>query len=83
MVPKPVYVKWIDSNIGIGGWSNKEEYAKHAEVCDLNCETLGWIIQESKDRITVASSLTNGTNEINGRMIIPKCAILELIPISG
>ncbi len=75
---KLVWVSWIDSS-GISGWRDKEWLQKFAANHNLECETVGWVVQESADRMTLSSTLSKATDEVNGNEIIPRCSILEVV----
>ena len=79
---KLVYVTWVDSS-GVSGWRSKEWYKNFATNHDLMCETVGWVVQESADRIATSSTRSLGTDEVNGNEIIPRSAILEVVEIKG
>lgn len=77
-----VWVDWLDSS-GTSAWRELKSYQEFAKGHNLSCESVGWVIQESADRVTISSTRSKGTDEVNGNQIIPRCAIVEIVEISG
>jgi hypothetical protein len=78
---KLVLIEWVDSHEG-RGWRSVPEIEKTAEL--LYCRSVGWLISEDKDCLTIASHLSGEKNEgIRiygcGDMCIPKCSIKKRI----
>jgi len=75
-----VYVKWVDSFGGCGGWKEVKKIQGDVQIV---CETVGFLIQETDNYILLAGSHHSDNAEINaeescsGDMAIPKCSILE------
>ena len=69
---KAIYIEWEDSSSFAGGvWSIREDCVK-SKPC--SCKTIGFVISETKDAITLAGSLDGGKH-VSGDMTIPKSAI--------
>ena len=69
---KVVYVEWDDSASSAGSiWKNKETVANF-NTC--RCKTIGFVIKETKDTLTIVSS-SDGGDYVSGDMSIPKSAI--------
>ena len=68
---KAVYVEWEDASSAFGdAWTPREDVIKRG-VC--KCKTIGFIIHEDKNSITVVASLHR--SDVAGDMNIPKSAI--------
>ena len=63
-------VTWIDS-IGSSGWRTIDEIPLESEICT----SIGWLIRETKETITLVGSKSLQTNSFNGVLTIPKIAI--------
>ena len=72
----PVLIKWIDSS-GADGWTHNENLP---EI--VNCFTLGFILKEDKDYMTVAGTVADFPEGINDQsnspMCIPKISIIKI-----
>ena len=69
---KAIYVEWDDSSsMASTVWKDKKQVAA-SKPC--RCTTIGFVIAEDKDSLTLAGSLDGG-DFISGDMNIPKCAI--------
>lgn len=75
-----VRVTWVDSH-GPHGWTYlKDAVAPH----DLTCESVGWLIDDGEDRITIASSVSAPAADnpaCDGILTIPKCAITACVTL--
>ena len=69
---KVVYVEWDDSSSYVSTVWKSEEEVKKNPCC--RCKTVGFIIDETKDSLTLAGSLDGG-RYVSGDMSIPKSAI--------
>ena len=69
--PKLVYVIWYDSVGWRHGWSVIAE-AKKLEP--TRCETVAFLVEETKTNIVVASTVSNG-GEVYSPLAIPKITI--------
>jgi len=70
---KPIWVEWVDS-AGSSGWQTPHE----PEL--MRCQTLGWLVSENKEQITVAlNGVFDGSSRLPfGELItIPKCAVVR------
>lgn len=64
-----VHIEWIDSHTDTG-W----DAFTHTDAFDL-CHTVGFILDETEHYIIVAHSFDPATDEWNGRISIPLCAV--------
>lgn len=73
---KAVYIRWIDSSsmIGDGIWTDRDQINPDNLKPEI-CETIGWLMHETEDFVTIASSVCK--NQVHGHMCIPKVAIVE------
>lgn len=70
---KLVHIRWIDSSSpSTADWYSPAELTLKA----LTCETVGILIAEDSNQISVASSITE-TGALYGVITIPKCSILK------
>lgn len=67
---KIVKIDWIDSCIGPAGWGEKEDYEN---VTIVKCTTVGFVVQETKEHITIANTVNE--DQLLGVVTIPKCCI--------
>lgn len=75
-----VYIEWVDSN-HVEGWVDPED------AIELNddqgkCVSIGWILEESETKITIAAHLSltpnNNLNKASEPFGIPKCSITKM-----
>ena len=71
---KAVIVEWIDSH-QVQGWT---DVAELPDSKGKKMKTLGWLVEESKNGITVSSSLGFSPTQVCGTMIIPKEVIVSM-----
>lgn len=71
-----VWVEWVDS-YGSGGWRQIED----ARVDDLRIASIGFLIHEDDQAITISTSLTP-KGSTNDPLTIPRCAITKLQKVS-
>ena len=70
---KLAHVRWIDSSSpSTADWYAPQELTLKA----LACETVGIVIAEDDNQISLASSITE-TGALYGVITIPKCSILK------
>lgn len=73
-------IKWLDSYGCTNRWKEIENITEK-----LICETVGFVISETSDLISLANSIAYETDETveqaNGIMTIPKVSIVEIIEI--
>lgn len=78
---KVVCINWVDSQIASFTWCHIDEVPSNiAEV-----STVGFLISETKDIVTIASSLSlkeNSENQVSSVINIPKCCIRSKKTIS-
>lgn len=68
---KIIYISWHDSTEQYG-WMN-------LPLCDSNfitIETVGYLIEDNKDRVVIAHSVSSA-DHCDGVLIIPKTAIIK------
>ena len=70
---KPVLVEWVDS-VEVTGWRLLDDIPP---CTTFPVRTMGWLIEESDEAITVAGSL--GVDQACGMMRIPVVAIKRII----
>ena len=76
LISRPVYVEWIDSS-SCYGWREPDPTSDP----DLKCWTLGFLITESENSVTVASSVS-ATGHVSNQMTIPRAAITVIREIA-
>lgn len=80
--PRPVYVKWVDSTAEMGWFG----LGKLKGMC-LECVTLGFLVYEDDDLITISSSISYAEggkpNSVSDPMSIPRVAIRDMWYIDG
>ena len=64
-----VDIVWVDS-CSYEGWVSKDTFVD----LDVKCRTLGFVVAEDDNSITIAASLSFAGNS-NSPIRIPKCAI--------
>lgn len=77
--PRPmaiVEVFWVDS-YSRSGWEDADEMLKNLDDKDIGCLTVGYLLRETDDRVTIIQSQA-GVGNIGDAMTIPKRAILEM-----
>ncbi len=67
---RPVYIEWLDSQ-STDGWSNPDR--DH----DLRCRSLGFLVRESDESVTVATNVS-AIEDVCNQMTIPRIAITRL-----
>ena len=71
---KTVYLEWVDSKSFTGNvWVDTERVMKGG-VLD-RCKTIGFVLKEDANSITVVNSFDSLSECVSGDMTIPKCAI--------
>ena len=72
---KVVHVKWIDSASAAGGpWSRYDSKF----FGPVQCESLGFLIKDEKEFITVAAHIDPENRNASGDLSIPRVAILSI-----
>jgi len=69
---KAIYIEWEDSSAMAGRVWQEREQVSEQELC--RCSTIGFVINETKDSITIAGSMESN-DYVSGDMTIPKSAI--------
>jgi len=69
---KPVAVLWVDSS-GYSGWQDE------IPLANLHCVSVGMLLENGEEAITLA--LNTSDQQIGDLMIIPKCAVKEIIEL--
>jgi hypothetical protein len=70
---KMALVEWVDSKRG-DGWVRLGDL-DHAIS---ECESLGWVISESKDSITISAHVAGNPDQCCGEITIPRKAISKI-----
>lgn len=71
---KTVYLEWVDSTSHSGNrWEDKERVIRHSGVS--RCKTIGFVLKEDADQITIINSIDTKYDNVSGDMTIPKCSI--------
>ena len=74
------WIKWIDSQ-SWNGWRDRNDALKWAKEETMICESVGWILYESEDRVVISSHKAHGADMVDDVWIIPKSAIIERMRI--
>jgi len=69
-----VIVEWIDSTRNIG-W-HAHEHAR--ENRDMRCSSVGFLVDDDRDHVTVASHIAWPRGEVCDTMTIPRCSIRRI-----
>lgn len=69
-----VHVTWIDS-AALHGWCDGAVVQNNRPTI---CESVGWIVRDIKDSIAVSGHWSPDTNEWNGTIVIPRCAVKKV-----
>lgn len=76
---KLVLVEWIDSN-SAGGWHPYEDML-HTVQGELGCKSVGWLLADGHDRISIVPNLA-ATGSVGDATTIPKLAIVSITELS-
>lgn len=71
---KLVLVEWVDSAHS-SGWHILDEISK---LDSLQCRSVGWVLTDTKEQITLISSIASDPDQACGSMVIPRRAITKL-----
>lgn len=74
-----VWIRWVDS-MSNDCWQSIENSRKASKDVHLTCETVGWIVDESNDRISLVQS-KSAEGYVNAKMTIPRVAVVEIVDI--
>ena len=72
---KIVEIEWIDS-CSSRGWASKEHHIGDFSVS--SCRSTGYVIEKTKDIITLAQSLGDDTKNIADTISIPLVAVKKI-----
>ena len=64
-----VKVKWVDSCFHTG-WRK--------DASPSTCRTIGFLVQDTKEKLTLAMSVSPNTNNFSDAMCIPRCAVKKV-----
>lgn len=72
--PRLLHVQWDDSGSSNGVWRRENDLRNDRP---MQCQTVGWVVHETKDHMTLASSWCNTGSglDYSGDMTIPKAVI--------
>lgn len=73
-----VSVKWEDAT-GVSRWQSRE-YAE--ALIPYQCESVGWIIKDTKDVLTLAATRDLVEGQLNDVNLIPKAMVREIIDLN-
>ena len=71
---RPVKVKWTDSIHG-AGW-NDHRAASTSRPTKIT--TVGYLLERDKDRVVVAQSVSDDTEELGNLLTIPRAAVRSI-----
>lgn len=69
-----VIVDWVDS-AGMAGWHHRHDWAEHTVA---KCRSIGWLLADTKEQITIALNHDRDGGGIGEVMAIPRVAIKRL-----
>lgn len=73
---KLLWILWVDSS-GWSRWQNAQQFVEEEILKDdPRCESVGWVICEDKESISIAPH-RSGNGNIDGVFRIPKRSILK------
>jgi hypothetical protein len=75
-----VLVEWIDSHAATS-WRPRDEMLAHVRDATLACKSVGWLLLDAPDRITVVATMAeNGS--VADATTIPKSAVVSVVVLS-
>ena len=78
MTPRPVVVEWLDStHLSPGGWIDRDIAAEQG-ACSI--VSVGWLIGEDDDAITLAQSITDA-DDVTGAFVIPVACVVQMLTL--
>lgn len=78
-----IWVKWLDSE-STNNWKTKKEYLDSIKDKQVNtCETVGWVLEDTEDTLSVAQSRCKEHDCYDSVMRIPRCCILKMNNLFG
>ena len=57
MSMKLIYIEWADAHTNTAGWRTEEEAKLWAKATDFFIRECGWVIEENKEYIAIATAL--------------------------
>lgn len=69
-------VTWVDSE-SYNGWRPVKEALTSCKEADLRCCSVGFVMYEDKEKLTVVTSMTKDEGAVHTSMSIPKCAVVS------
>jgi len=69
---KALYIEWIDSCSMLNAWNGLDDFKGLKPTL---CKTIGFLVDENIDAITLAGSYCVEGGVVSGDITIPKCAI--------
>lgn len=75
-VVRRVEVTWRDS-INQGGWDSAAAVRKHG-ITPTTCVTTGYLLEKDRERVVLAQSLSEQTNEVGNLVAIPRFAVMSI-----
>lgn len=54
---KLIYIEWADAHTNTAGWRTEEEAKLWAKATDFFIRECGWVIEENKEYIAIATAL--------------------------
>ena len=73
-----VKVIWNDTN-GTARWTDQDYFSE--QMKPARCESVGWIMADTKSHLSIAASHDDGGDNINDGNIFPRSCIVEVIPL--
>lgn len=71
---KAVKVEWLDICSGTPNWARLDDL----EVCPLKCESVGWLIKETEDYISIAQNYCEEEKLVSDTMTFPKKIVTKI-----
>lgn len=72
-----VEINWVDSMGGFG-WKSPD----HMDDCDIRIQTIGWLVNETKDAYIVSTSVCLDNGDVHAPFKIPKVAVTGIWEIT-
>lgn len=76
-----VWIRWIDASQR-AGWHELDDAIRVAADGSLECESVGWVIREDEDSVSLAPNKST-EEQVADITTISKRVILERVPIRG
>lgn len=72
-----IWIKWLDSE-STSEWKTRKEYLDKLEGKEVNtCETVGWVLEDTKEALSIAQSRCEKHDCYDAIMRIPRCCIQD------